>query len=161
MLLSAPLGSRPLIDGSAGTRRTVLSDNSIPTAHRIPAGYTAAPMTWSDEGNNERVATRVWNRPAGGTATPRTFLRLTAGILTTYFTFAGPAGPGGPGGPQVGTTSIRGSAAKIYESKAVDQIVTTVRWTRSNGQELTLESFGTPQAHLSTVTLQAVTESVF
>jgi len=154
VLLSAPLGSRPLIDGSSGARRTVLTDSSIPTAHSIPAGYTAMPMTWTDEGNNERFATRIWNGPASRIGAPSTFLRLTAGIPATYFTFAGPAGP------QVGTAEIRGSTAKIYESKSVDQIVSTVRWTRSNGQELTLESIGTPRTRLSIITLQAIAESV-
>jgi hypothetical protein len=108
-------------------------------------------MTWAFEAKNEHTASRVWRR---GAEVDDVFLRLTAGLPTTYSTFIGPAGP------LLATVSINGDPAHVYRSGGQGQVVTTVRWTTVHGQELSLESFGTTSDHMPLSQVIALARSV-
>ena len=148
--LATPLHGRRLVDPSDGSRRTVLGDAAVPTLARVPAGYVSQPLTWADEGPDQHTASRTWQSEANRVV----FLRLTVGLPTRFFTFAG------PWGKQVGSMMIDGRSGTVDRSENPDQTIVTVRWTTASGQQRELQAFGTSTDHLPVARIEALARSV-
>jgi hypothetical protein len=149
--LNAPLGARPLIDGSTGKDLHPWSDTSVPTAHTIPAGYSAKPLTWEKDPDGYR-ATRSWQP---GAQPWKASIQLIAGVPKKFYGYVASAGT------KIGTVSIDGAVANEYRYTASSQIITTIRWTTSSGRQIEIDDIGTPANHHSIAEVEAVAQTVY
>lgn len=162
--LTAPLGTRRLIDASTQVAHAVLDASGVPTLTGLPAGYVPQPVQW-DEKTGE--VNRTWATTPPTSSTSASYITLTRAPAGVIESDDGPHTPGlnpdGPNGSLVasGVPVANGTArARVWAYDDLHNHMVTMRWTDADGLGHQLVTDTPPGGSLGVAQAEALARSV-